>query len=197
MASQMKTPWWAWLFSDAVLSLPKSKKITYIAIVTALAVIANTFMELKFFGVQFSLTLCVSVLAGVILGALPGFCACFLGDLFGFLLHPLGEYSPWIGLATGLMAVIGGLVIGRLPMPFKGGAVLKILLASLLIFGLCTCGITTIYLNLVWYPTMSYGEYLLKRLFLDGQIWNSVANTALLFLLLPLSKIKQLHIKIP
>ena len=185
------------MFSDAVVSLPKSKKITYIAIMTALAIIANAMMELKFFGVQFSLTIFISVLAGVILGPVPGFCACFLGDLIGFILHPLAEYSPWIGISTGLISVIGGLIIGRLPMPFKGGSFVKIVLASLLIFILCTCGITTIYLNLVWFPTMTYGEFLIKRLFVDGQIWNSVANTVLLFLLPPLSKIKQLHIKIP
>ena len=197
LSPKKKTPMLSWLFSDAVLSLPKSKKITYIAIITAFTIIANAFLERKFFGVQFSLTIFVSVLAGIVLGALPGFCACFLGDLLGFFLHPLGEYSPWIGIATGLMAVFGGLIVGRLPMPFKGGAIVKILLASLLIFAVCTCGITTLYLNLVWYKSLTFWQCLGTRLFVEGQIWNTLANTLLLLLLLPpLSKIKQLHLKI-
>ena len=192
-----KKPWYTWLFSDAVIALPKSKKITYVAIVTAFTIIANTFLEYKFFGVQFSLTIFISVLAGLILGALPGFCACFLGDLLGFILHPLGEYSPWIGIATGLMAVFGGLLVGRLPLPIKGGAQIKLLLASLAIFLVCTSGITTVYLNLVWYKSMTYFQCLTTRLFVEGQIWNSVANTVLLIVAVPpLAKIKQLHVKI-
>lgn len=192
-----KSPWQKWLFSDAVLALPKSKKITYIAIVTTFTIVANAFLERKFFGVQFSLTIFVSVLAGLILGALPGFCACFLGDLLGFVLNPLGEYSPWIGISTGLMAVFGALLVGRLPLPMKGGAQVKLLLASALIFFVCTCGITTLYLNLVWYKSLSFFECLTTRLFVEGQIWNTLANTLLLVLLVPpLAKIKQLHVKI-
>lgn len=192
-----KNVWQKWLFSNAVLSLPKSKKITYIAIVTTFTIVANAFLERKFFGVQFSLTIFVSVLAGLILGALPGFCACFLGDLLGFFLHPLGEYSPWIGISTGLMAVFGGLLVGRLPMPIKGGAQIKLLLASIAIFCVCTCGITTVYLNFVWYKSLTYFECLTTRLFVEGQIWNTVANTLLLvFIVPPLAKIKQLHMKI-
>lgn len=184
------------LFSRLVRELPKSKKIAYIAVVTAITVIANTFFELKFLGVQFSLTIFVSVVAGMILGALPAFCACFLGDLFGFMLHPMGEYSPFIGIATGLMAVFGALIIA-LPFAFKGGLFLKIGIACALIFVVCTAGITTVYLNLVWYKSMTYGECLFTRLFVEGQIWNSVFNYALLFALTPvLAKIQPLGIKI-
>ncbi|MBQ8374132.1 MAG: ECF transporter S component [Clostridia bacterium] len=188
--------WKNWLFSEAVLSLPRSKKVAYIAVVTAFTIVANTFFEAKFFGVQFSLTIFVSVLSGIILGSLPGFCACFLGDLLGFFLHPLGEYSPFIGIATGLMAAIGALC-AKLPLDFKGGAQLKLFVASTVILVVCTAGITTVYLNLVWYKSMTYWECLATRLFIEGQIWNSVANTVLLVVAVPpLALVKQLRIKI-
>ena len=183
------------LFSPLVVSLPKSKKIAYIAVVTAITIVANTFFEIKFLGVQFSLTIFVSVLAGMILGALPGFVACFLGDLFGFLLHPFGEYSPFIGIATGLMAVFGALIVA-LRMVFKGGLFVKIALVCVLIFAVCTAGITTVYLNVVWYKSLTYGECLFARLFVEGQIWNSLCNYALLFVIVPiLTKIKPLGVK--
>jgi ECF transporter S component (folate family) len=183
------------LFSPLVLSLPKAKKIAYIAVVTAITIVANTFFELKFLGVQFSLTIFVSVLAGIILGALPAFVACFLGDLFGFLLHPMGEYSPFIGISTGLMAVFGALIVA-LPAAFKGGLFVKIALVCVLIFCVCTAGITTVYLNAVWYKSLTYGECLVARLFAEGQIWNSVGNYALLFAVVPtLTKIQPLGVK--
>lgn len=193
-----KTPFWKrLLFSDMVLQLPISKKITYIGLLTAFTVIANTFFELKFLSVQFSVTITVSVLAGIFLGSLFGFIACFLGDLLGFMLHPFGAYLPWIGIATGLMAVFGALLVGRFPFKGKRGLVLRLALANLAVFVACTAGITTITLNKVWFTSLTYFEYLITRLFVEGQIWNTVLNAVLLFSLVPvLAKIKALKLQI-
>lgn len=178
--------WKKFLFSDTVLRLPLSKKITYIALMTAFTVIANTFFELKFFSVQFSVTIFVSVLAGIFLGSAFGFTACFLGDLIGFLLHPFGAYLPWIGISTGLMAVFGALLYGRIPWENKTGKILKLLFVNLAIFVFCTAGITSITLNKVWFSSLSYPQYLIQRLFVEGQIWNTLLNALLLFVLLPI-----------
>ena len=178
--------WKKFLFSDTVLRLPLSKKITYIALMTAFTVIANTFFELKFFSVQFSVTIFVSVLAGIFLGTAFGFTACFLGDLIGFLLHPFGAYLPWIGISTGLMAVFGALLYGRIPWENKTGKILKLLFVNLAIFVFCTAGITSITLNKVWFSSLSYPQYLIQRLFVEGQIWNTLFNALLLFVLLPI-----------
>ncbi len=178
--------WKKILFSDTVLRLPLSKKITYIALMTAFTVIANTFFELKFFSVQFSVTIFVSVLAGIFLGSAFGFTACFLGDLIGFLLHPFGAYLPWIGISTGLMAVFGALLYGRIPWENKTGKILKLLFVNLAIFVFCTAGITSITLNKVWFSSLTYPQYLIQRLFVEGQIWNTLLNALLLFVLLPI-----------
>jgi ECF transporter S component (folate family) len=189
--------WKKLLFSDMVLRLSSSKKIAYIALITAFTIIANTFFEYKFFAVQFSLTIAISVLAGLALGSAFGFIACFLGDLIGFMLHPFGMYLPFIGIATGLMAVFGALLLGRLPWKGKAGLAIKITLVNLAIFIVCTSGITTLTLNLTWYKSLTFWEYLTMRLFIEGQIWNTLFNAVLLFVTVPLLvKVKPLKLHI-
>lgn len=185
--------WKRLLFSPMLLQKNHSHKIAYVAVMTAFCVVVNM-LEIKLGGVQFSLTICISALAGIVLGSGAGFCACFLGDLIGFMIHPFGEYSPWIGISTACMAL------------FVGGAVylfgetnkklhLKLAVACLLIFVICTCGITTVYLNLAWYKNMTYFECVGYRLFVQGQIYNSLVNSILVVVGLPLlTKIKALRL---
>lgn len=181
-------------FSKTLLEKNHSHKVAHIALVTALSVVINA-LEIKLGGVQFSLTILTAVFAGFYLGAISGFAACFLGDLFGFLLHPLGEYSPWIGISTGLMALFVGLFV-LLPNA-KKYLPIYVALSCVCIFVFCTCGITTAYLNLVWYKSMSFWECLSMRLFVQGQVFNSLANSILAVVLLPLTlKIKPLNIKL-
>lgn len=174
----------------------KNHKIAYIALLTALVVVANMFFEFKLAETQFSLTLAVSALAGVIIGPLYGFVVCFLGDLVGFLYNSGGfAYLPWIGISMGTVALISGLIIG-LPLKIKGGLYVKIALAAILTFAICTVGINTTAFWLL-YGKVPYGAYLVSRLFVQGQIWNSLFNYALLFLALPaLGKIKPLGINL-
>ena len=196
--NEKKSPLWArWIFSDFVLSLSKSKQIAFTALGMAIAIVANTFLEVKLGGVQYSLTIFTSVLVGIMFGALPGFAACFFGDLIGFILHPMGEYSPFIGISTGLMAVFGAWFICRSLWTFKGAWLINLSLTCLAIFVVCTAGINNWYLNAVWYKSLTFFECLATRLIVQGQLWNSLVNYALLFIALPvLVKIKPLKIKI-
>ncbi len=187
--------WKRFIFSPTLLLKPKSHKIAYIAVMTALAVIINT-LEIKLTVAQFSFTIFFSIFIGVVLGGGAGFCACFLGDLIGFLMHPMGEYSPWIGISTGLMPVITATILFVLP-TFKKHLRCKLSIACVLIFFVCTCGITALYLNLVWYAGMGFWEYLTMRLFAQGQIWNSAVNSILAVVIIPLIvKIKPLKINL-
>ena len=184
-----------WLFSDTLLKLSPAKRIAYIAVMTAFAVVANMFFEIKFMEVQFSFTIAVSALTGVILGPLAGFAACFLGDLVGFFYNSAGyAYYPWIGIAMGLVAVIFSLC---LRLPFAGKLPVKLGLASLLTFLACTVGINTTSFYLLYGKGVGYFTYLVARLFVQGQIWNSVVNYAMIFFLLPiLAVVKPLKIKL-
>lgn len=185
--------WKRLLFSPTLLGKNHSHKVAYIGVLTAFCVVANM-LEIKLGNVQFSLTICISAFTGLMLGGISGFCACFLGDLFGFLIHPFGEYSPWIGISTGCMALIVGWAVYALPNAKKFLRI-KLTVACVLIFIVCTAGITTVYLNKVWFASMSYIEYLSFRLFAQGQIYNSIVNSVLVVVGLPfVAKIKALRI---
>ena len=121
MPKQRSFHWKELLFSKTILKKGKAHKIAYIAVMTALCVAANMFFEFKFMDTQFSLTIAVSALMGLLLGPVFGFCACFLGDLLGFLANTGGfTYMPWVGLALGATAFVAGVVMAALPLRFKG-----------------------------------------------------------------------------
>ncbi len=188
--------WKRLLFSRALEGKNQSHTIAYIAVVTAFVIASNMFFEFKLAETQFSLTLFISALAGLILGPLFGFVACFLGDLIGFLYHSAGfAYMPWIGLSLGLVAFIAG-VVYAIPLRVKGGLHIRTAIVAVTTFLICTVGINTTGFWLT-YSKVPYTTYLISRLFVQGQIWNSVFNYALLFAFLPvLQKVKPLKLNI-
>jgi len=75
---------------------------------------------------------------------------------------------------------------------FKGAIYVKLAIVSVLTFLICTVGInTTAFWILYNTKAVPYFAYLSTRLFVLGQIWNSVFNYALLIILYPTI----LHIK--
>lgn len=190
--------WGKLLFPDYLYKKSAGKKIAYIAVMTAFCVIANTFFEFKLMDTQFSLTIAVSALMGLLLGPVFGFCACFLGDLVGFLANTGGYmYMPWVGFALGATAVSAGVIMAALPLRFKGSLYIKLAIVCLLSFVVSTVCINTTAFWLLYAKGVHYGTYLFTRLFVRGQIYNCLFNYALVFLLTPLlNAIKPLKIKI-
>ena len=180
------------LLSDVMKDSTHTQKIAYIAVMTALCVVCNMFFEFKFADTQFSLTIFFSALTGMIIGPVFGFCACFLGDLVGFLYNSGGfMYLQWIGLRMGLTALISGLVMNLITFKSKFATYLKILIIAILTFLICTVAINTTAFWLL-YSKVPYFAYLTTRLFVQGQIWNSIFNYILLFVLYPtIIRIKQ------
>lgn len=191
-----KAFWKRLLFSPTLAEKNAAHRIAYIGVVTAFIVASNMF-EFKLFDTQFSFTLLISMLSGLIIGPLFGFAACFLGDLVGFLVNSSGfAYMPWIGVSMGLTAMISGFVVGGLPSKYKWVLYAKLALVCALTFSVCTVAINTTAFWLL-YSKVSYGKYLVARLFVQGQIWNSLFNYALLFVSVPvLTKIKPLKINV-
>ncbi len=192
------TPWQRLLFSKTLAEKSASQKIAYIGVMTAFSVVANMFFEFKLADTQFSLTIFVSALTGILIGPIFGFIACFLGDLVGFLYHSAGyAYMPWIGLSMGLTALLAGVIMTF----WKGNGkrwfmYLKLGAVCVAVFVLCTVAINTTAFWLL-YSKVTYGKYLVTRLFVQGQIWNSLFNYALLFIALPiLNRVKPLKISI-
>lgn len=176
------------LFLSKVLSgTSRTQRIAYIAVMTALCAVCNMFFEFKFADTQFSLTIFFSMMTGIIIGPLFGFVSCFLGDLVGFLYHSGGyAYYPWIGISMGMVALISGLVMNGVSLKLRGGEYVKLGLISALTFLVCTLAINTTSFWIV-YNNMNtpYLTYVCQRLFIQGQIWNSVLNYALSFATFP------------
>ena len=194
--NEVKT-WEKWLLSETMQGKSHSRRIAYIAVFTAFCVVSNMFFEFKLAETQFSLTVFLSMLTGIIIGPLFGFVACFLGDLVGFLYHSAGfVYMPWIGVALGVNAIIAGLIVNGLHSKQRWFLYVKLALVCLLSLTICTILINTTAFWLL-YSKVDYAKYLVSRLFVQGQIWNCLVNYALLFIAVPaLGKIKQLKIKI-
>ncbi len=197
------------MFSPLILNATATKRIAYLGVMTALTVVSNTFLEIKFADVQFSLTIFVSILMGVLLGPLCGMAVCFLGDTIGYLFNSMGYlYMFWVGISTATCAFIAGVIFYGFKLRFKGGNYVKIAIIALLSFLICTVGVNSCGFYLYNYnmgfsaPVIDYvashfgGDvgffgYLAYRLIFKGQIYNSILNYALVFAAFPLiSKIK-------
>ncbi len=193
-----KSKWQRWVFSDLLADKNATHRIAYIAVMTALCVVFNTFLEIKFADVQFSFTIFISALTGILIGPLFGAAACFLGDLVGFLYNNAGMlYMPWIGVSLAVTAFLSGVLMTVV----KGNGrawflYCKLALVCLTSFLVCTVAINT---TAFWklYSKVDYSTYLITRLFVKGQIWNCLVNYVLLFITVPvLNRVKPLKIHI-
>ena len=182
------------VFSDFLMQASTSVKIAYIAVITALSVVFNMYLRFSITpDLQFSCSIFASVLCGILLGGVMGFPVCVLSDFIRWVVKPSGMYLPWIGISSGIMALIAGIIFNN----FKSGKrldfYLKGIIVSLSTFLICTVLINTTLFYYLYGIQSSYFTYLVTRLFINGQIWNSVFNYALLFLVLPvLSEVKPL-----
>lgn len=187
--------WKEILLSPTLAYKSAGKRAAYIAVVTALVVVCNMFFEFKLAETQFSFTIVVSSLAGILIGPLCGFVACFLGDLVGFLYNSAGfAYLPWIGISMGITAMLAGFIVGGIDVKKSWFLYVKLAIVSILTFAICTVAINT---TMFWklYSKVDYWTYFVSRMFVKGQIWNTLFNAALLFVLVPtLKSIKSLQI---
>ncbi len=190
--------------SELVVNASRTKRIVYIAMLAAFSVITNMFLEFKFYDVQFSLTIVVSAIIGGLIGAIPGFFACMLGDLVGFIYNSWGYvYMPWVGLSTGMIAFIAGIIINGVNIKTKGGIYIKLVLVCLISFFVCTIGINSTgfyfynkamgfsaavmdYVAEHFGGNISFFAYVCYRLIFKLQIVNCIANYAVLIAIYPL-----------
>ncbi len=176
-------------YSPTLYGKSATQKITYLALTTAFVVIANMFFEFKFLEVQFSLTLSVCALAGIIMGAGFGFVASFLGDLVGFLFNSAGMiYMPWVGISMGMVALIAGIIVNGIKSE-NLNLYFKLIIVAILTLVICTIAInTTAFWIFYSNGKTDYFTYLFTRLILKGQIINSLVNYAILFIIVPTFK---------
>lgn len=141
------------------LKTTKTQNITYIAVLSALATVANVF-DIKISDeFQISLVATVGFIAGYLLGGGKGFAVCFIGDLLGAIVNPHGPYNPVIGIGTGLW----GLIPGALFSFFRGNEYLKAVIGFIAGFIVISAGVNVVGFCLM-YPTYYTFEALLPTL---------------------------------
>jgi ECF transporter S component (folate family) len=102
----------------------------------------------------------VCALAGFLYGPKNAFIVGFVGDLITAIIFPAGPYNPLIGLASGLMGMIPGLVLRK-----TGNIYIKVALSAILTLIICTCGLNTLGLWLVYgIGKKTFFAYLFARL---------------------------------
>ncbi|MBQ9729242.1 MAG: ECF transporter S component [Clostridia bacterium] len=194
------------LFSSFLSKKTDGGKIAYLAVCAAFIVVANTLLEFRMFETQISVTFFVSTVAGVILGGLSGFAACFLGDLLGFFINSWGmTYMFWVGLSTATVALIAGWTFTFFRPKIKGLVFVQSAIVCVLSFIVCTVAISSTgfyfynrvmgfstavmdYVALKFGGEVTYFAYVVYRLFFKLQILVNVLNSVLIFLALPLLK---------
>ncbi len=138
-----------------------TKRITMIAMFAAISVVLNMFTIItgvKYFAISF--TYIPAFIAGALMGPLSGFLVAFLGDLIAGLIRPLGLYNPLIGIASGLLGFIPGLVFKLL----KTNDYIKLALSAILCLVICTAGLNTVALYIMFGGGKTYWGYLSVRL---------------------------------
>ena len=127
---------------------------------------------------KLSFTATVGFFAGAMFGPVGGFTVMFTGDLIGCFFSGYAP-NPLIGLATGFLGMIPGLIMTHV----RGNFYVKAVLSFLLCLIVCTAGLNTfaIYLMSSSAGSVSYWSYMLTRL--PVQIPVMVVNTILSILL--------------
>ncbi len=100
-----------------------------------------------------SVVMTFSFLAGLFLGPWA-FIVCFLGDVIGCLIHPFGPYNFIVGLASGLSGLLFGVAFLLKSIFIKKDNVfidiLLFLIAYILVALICTAGLNTLGLFLMY-----------------------------------------------
>lgn len=183
------------------------KKIARLAVFTALSVVTNAFVEIKLFDLQFSITMASSALIGLFLGGGQGFIVCVLGDFIGFLINNWGQvFMPWVGISTGLFALFASIFLKNREKESKKAFIARFSLYVLTTFFACTICVNSVgfycynkyvvgfqdafdnFASTYFGGGSGFLVYVVYRLFFKGQIWNSVANYALLAFMIPFFK---------
>ncbi len=190
-----KGNYWKRLCFGSIWKKRGTQRLAYIAIFAALNIVINR-LSLPLGSVQFSFSTFFAALTGVIIGPLFGFFSAFMGDLVGFFIGASSyAYSPWIGISTSLFAFLIGGMVYLLPARTKPWLYVKLVWGCIISFFVCSVAINSTYLYLLLYSSMDFWEFLIIRFFVQGQIWNSLVNYALLFVCIPaLNGIKPLKL---
>ncbi|MCM1368625.1 MAG: folate family ECF transporter S component [Roseburia sp.] len=163
-----------------------TKRITYTAVLAALALIMKFVGQFMTLTPSFKLTLVYTVwlIAGATLGPLGGGAVCFISDVLGAIIFPTGAINPLLILGNTLYGVIAALVFRFTP----GKAAVKFIASGIVCTLLCTCLINT---AAIWYwykysETLTFLQYFVSFRIMQPLV--ALVNIAVTVAMIPLLK---------
>lgn len=157
----------------------KTFKITSIAMMTALSIVANLFTITLSGSNAMSFTIAICFFTGIYFGALPAAIVGFVGDLVAHLILPHGAYNIFLALSTTLFGVICALVYKiRLP------KIVKLIISAAICYVVCMCTLNTFGLWMVYKakvpPTLSglIALFSMEKGSIDTSFWVYLAGRA-------------------
>lgn len=142
----------------------KTHKLTYTAVLTALAVVANIF-SVQILGTSnyLSFAYIPAYIAGIYFGVWVGSAVALIGDILGCIIMPTGAWNAIITLSSMLLGTIPALVY-RLTRNSQCKNIIKLIISLTLTTLICTSGLGTLGLWLMYGNGKAYIVYLLARL---------------------------------
>lgn len=155
-------------------------RITIIAMLSAICVVLNIFSISPSNVIKISFIMIPCMLAGLWFGPIDGFIVGAVGDFLGWLMHPDGAWLPLITLASGMLGMIPGFI-----KYLKINSYLKIIISTALCLVVCTSGLNTFALWLVYAAgKKTFWVYLWARL--PWQTLVAAGNCLIICILYPI-----------
>ena len=183
------------MFSPFFKALSPGKKIAFLAVFLALAVAANSVLEitLSLYN-KITFTYFLLFVTAFLLGGVPAFAVAVVGDAIGFLISPTGTF--WLyGVVMGIFALITGVFMHLVPIKGKGANYVKAAIALVVNYFVVTIFLATLVqysyaILFLWGGNVNKGiwvytlGYLGPRLTIQTAVY--AGNMAACFLTIPL-----------
>lgn len=142
------------------LTFGTTKWLTYTAVFAALAIVMKFIGQFLTLTPSFKITLIYTVwlIAAAVLGVFGGAAVCFVSDVLGAIIIPVGPMNPYLIIGNLLYGITAALVFKYLPIK---SYVIKFIAAGLACTLLCTCVANSLalYYSYKYYETLTFWQY--------------------------------------
>ena len=152
----------------------KTFKLTSIAMLTALSIVANLFTIPLSGTNSISFTVAICFFTGIYFGILPAAIVGFMGDLIAHFIYPHGDYNVFIAISTTLLGVICALIY-KIKLP----KLVNLIIATVICYIVCLCGLNTFGLWLQNSVKMGFIDFIsMDKSLIEKSFWVYLAGRA-------------------
>ncbi len=142
------------------LTFGTTKWLAYTALFAALAIVAKFLGQFLTLTPTFKITIIYTIwlIAAAVLGVFSGAAVCFISDILGAVIFPVGAMNPYLIVGNILYGVTAALVFKYFPVKKYS---VKFVAAGLACTLLCTCVLNSLalYYSYKYYETLSFWQY--------------------------------------